>query len=301
MFDFLKKTMRVMQKERRVPLVKAQKLDAKLINNLFDIQKNFKNKLNSEGVQLQAAVRHYYNRAPSIKQIERDLVNMSEDIAVNEKVINQLAKLGQLTAATIKTMKRDWQETLDDLATWKKGRALTGEMNKVKQFIDMQINELNNLISRLEVSINAEKLALKYTVDHPRISKGIRGKKEEETQLEKELAEARKLLATIQAAKQANKFDSSISANITNFWQELNKSIEKTTFSSISMIREENHKKEIEDIRKNIDLELASILMALTHLNDEIKMFDEIGINLLEKNKARKLERSIRSLASEAA
>ena len=67
------------------------------------------------------------------------------------------------------------------------------------------------------------------------------------------------------------------------------------------MVREENHKKEIEGIRENIDLELASIMMALKYLNDEIKMFDEIGINLLEKSKTRKLERVIRDLAREAA
>jgi hypothetical protein len=304
MFNFLKKTMKIMQKERGilgVPLAKAKKLDDKIINNLFDIQKNFKNKFNSEGVQLQAAVRHYYTRAPLIKQIERDLVNMSEDIAVNEKVINQLNKLEQFTSATVEAMKRDWQETLDDVATWKKGRQLTREMNQVKSFMDMQITELRNLIARLEVSINTERLALKYTVDHPRISKGIRSKQEEETQLEKELAEAKKLLARIQAAKQANTFDSSIAANITSFWGEINESIQKTTFASISMVREENHKKEIEGIKENIALELASIMMALKYLDDEIKMFNQIGISLLKKSKTRKLERAIAALASEAA
>jgi len=304
MFKFLKKTMKVMQKERGifgVPLAKAKKLDDKIINKLFSIQKNFGDKFNSEGVELQAAVRNYYNRAPLIKQIERDLVNMSEDIAVNEKVINQLTKLGQFTSATVEAMKRDSQETLNDLATWKKGKELTKEMNQVKSFINMQITELKNLIARLEVSINTEKLALKYTVEHPRISKGIKGKREEETQLEKELAEARNLLVRIQAAKQANTFDSSIAANITSFWGEINESVQKTTFASISMVREENHKKEIEGIRENIDLELASIMMALKYLNDEIKMFDEIGINLLEKSKTRKLERVIRDLAREAA
>lgn len=293
-----KKVMRFAQKRHAVPLNKARKIDDRLQAALIEIQNKQKHTTNSEGVQLQAALRNFYNRVTAIKSVERDLVSMAEDVAANERVINQLIKLKDFTSETWALLKMDFADIIGDFKKIKKTWDLSKKEGKLRAYIVQQEKDLKEIILKLEVAAEAEHIGIQKG-DSKGIGADIDVKLGGGVTLEDSIVNAKRLLAQVLAAKAASKIKSTVGVELALFWENLTKKLEIVELSPIEFLDNKKHKRDIEEIRKLIDLELASIMMAMKELNDELELFSNMGVEILPKARKRRLVRSIQQLAME--
>lgn len=103
--------LRIFQKERAVSLEKAQKIDENLKKSIGEFRKKFVEYESSEMYEIQQAQMHCASKRASTKAIETELIDAGETIAVEEKVIFQLAKAKQIYGALKDFASRDWKNT----------------------------------------------------------------------------------------------------------------------------------------------------------------------------------------------
>ena len=292
----LKHVMKATQKRHSVPLNRAKKLDDKLQNALIEIQRKHKDQLNNEGVQLQAATRYFFSRVTVVKQIERDLVSMGEDVAVQEKVLNQLTKLKNFSASTWSLMKTDYADTIRDFKRIKKKWSLGRDAGKVREYILMQEKALRDVIARLAVAEQIESMAIKEKTGREKITRDVYLKIGTKKNLPEAVEEAKALLAKLLAAKAATTMASDLGVELQMFWEDLNRELEMVTLPPVDFIGK-NHKKELEEMRGLIDQELASIMMALNELNKEIELFEGVGAEIVARSVKTRIRRALSAIA----
>ncbi len=289
----ISKMMKVAQKRHAVPLNKARKIDDRLQNALIEIQNKQKHSTNNEGVQLQAALRNFYSRVSVVKHIERDLVSMAEDIAANEKVVNQLLKFEKFAKATWHLVEVDFYDTYRDLKRLKKRFVSSEHEQKLKDLASFTEDKLKNVIEWYELV-----LAGTSTGDSAPALDGRAGTLTgESSKLMKELEEAKKLYAKAVAARKSTKLASDLGVEMYDYWKGLTDKINRCELPPISFLDNKKHKAEIEEMRKLVDLELASIMMALNELYTELELFEDIGVQVLTRSKLNRLKRAITQLS----
>ena len=295
----IKKVMRAAQKRHAVPLNKARKIDVQLENALTAIQDKYKHSTNNEGVQLQAAMRAFYSRVSVVKHIERDLVSMAEDIAVDEKVVNQLLGLQKFANSTWLLLEKDFKDTYRDFKRMKKKWDLTSEVSEQRRYVDQQLNDLKVLIPKLELALSSTQSAMESGGEFHGRNHDTTTRTNRVIELENSIKEAKRYIAQLLAARASTKLASDLGIELYDYWKNLTVKLDKHELPSISFLSDKKHKKEIENMRKLIDQELASIMMAMKELNDELVLFESICVEVLSKSRKRRLVRSIQQLAME--
>lgn len=291
------KVMKAAQKRHAVPLRKAQKIDEQLRTALMTMQKQHRDHANSEGAQLQAATRYFYDRSAVVKQIERDLVSMAEDVAVEEKVVNQLMRVNHFAKSTWVLMQKDWAATVRDFKQARRKWDITVQASKQKKYIDDQEIALKELIRSLTAVQAAESRGGTFGFPQPAHTKRRQDMAANQVEQDRILEEARGLLAKILAARAATKIDSKLGVELYDFWKDASAKLDRYEQPAISVLNDEKHKKEIAQMDKLIVEEVKAVMMALTALHQDLELFEGMGVEVIARARKNKIRQAINQLS----
>jgi hypothetical protein len=286
--SWLSKTLGVLQKKRYVtaPLAKAQKVDDKLRDNLINLSEEFGKEENSQGSQLQLAMKAFYARKGIVKGIQAELANMGEQIAVEEKVTMQLLKVESLASKTAAAFRQDWALTKEHLASFGTRRATANDIAKVKTFAATYQGKVREIAADIQA------------LQHPLtagLAPGERSRLEADNlRYQLIVTEAAKKMAELKQLKDGQAVKGDIGKRLGEWLENVKAEIDKVSIPAISQLRESPN---VQQFRKLMSDQLRATEGMLLKLNDEIKLFEKCGLPLMKKSDERMLSRGLSMLA----
>ncbi len=281
-----------LQKERGwtgtgVPVEKAAKVDDKLRKSLLRLRAEFEGNERTEMAELQAAQRVFTQRAAIVKGIERDVANLGESIAVQERVANQLLALEQFFRNNATVWKKDWAATKGHLLTFKQKRATADDIAKVKTYLATQQKALKDAATQLQL------------LQHSVVGEiaGPDEKKRVEAQslkYEKAIFRIMRTISELQEVQKSQRYDSPVLEHLGDIWNSLQVDFERVELPSINSIKDSPQVKQFRDL---VEQELRALEMSVLYLDKQCQLLEACGVEVLPRAEERNLSRGLSFLA----
>jgi hypothetical protein len=264
--------MKGLQKERNVSLMKAQKVDGILKGKLFQIEQTLGTEGKNEIVQIQAALTYAFQKAAIIKEIQKDVASMGEDVAVDEKVTLQWLKVKRFVTAELSYLKRDAKNTVKDA-------------KQLPAVIKNQITALQKLLKYLEegwawAAQGHGRLALSKT---QKVANA-----ERQAVLRRQIEACKAEITRLRTIQSLTEW-SSRAKSIEKYYADLEKALDHHTLPDISQLSETP---EVKEFRAMMRQEMRAMLMVLQYMDKQCEHFEAIGVPLLSSSQKSRLARA---------
>ena len=281
-----------LQKERGwtgtgVPVEKAAKVDDKLRKSLLRLRAEFEGDEKTEMAELQAAQRIFAQRAAVVKGIERDVANLGESIAVQEKVANQLLALDRFFKTNSDLWSKDWAATKGHWLTFKNKRATSYDIAQVKKYLETQEKGLKDAQTQLQLLQNA----VVGEIVGPKEAQKLAAQK---TKYTAALEKTKKAITDLQNLQRTQKYESPIVEELGQYWKDLGKDFERVELPSISTIQDSPQIKQFRDL---VEQELRALEMSVLYLDKQCQLLEACGVEVLPKAEEKNLSRGLSFLA----
>jgi len=291
-FDYVKRgtveTLKVLQKERGwtgrgVPLEKAAKVEPQLVRALGEISLQLSEGEQSQAAQLQAAMTYHSQRMRLLGRIESYVASMGQQIAVEEKVTNQLLALDKFAKANGDLWRRDWKRTLEHIQAIQKNRQTSNDVAIVQQAIRQQERVLTEAEAMIQM---ASKSAVADIMGTQKDSA-----KKQQAELLATLGRLRVRKAELQKARSENKYPTKIGDDISQLWEEIKKVTEEPVHLPALDVLQETA--DVKEFKATLERELQALEMVLFRVNKQVSALESIGIEVIPKSKQRNLNRGV--------
>ena len=240
----------------------------------------------SQGGQLQIAMKAFYARKGVVKGIQAELAAMGEQIAVEEKVTMQLLKVEDLANKTAAAFRQDWELTKKHMASFGTRRATSKDIAQVQSFAatyEGKVREITADIQALQHPITAG------------LAPGERSRLEEDNLRYKLIVEeAAKKMAELKKLRAGQAVKGDIGKRLGEWLENVKTEIDKVSIPAISQLRESPN---VQQFRKLMSEQLRATEGLLVMMDREIKLFEKCGLPLMKKNDERMLRRGLAMLA----